>query len=135
MRRISPLLAAVVAAMMLTACASSHPASQAVSHPSTAVASPSASPSPPPGPQAYVAILRSSGIFHGNVQAIPDSALLQIGQDVCKYFADGGSYSGMILGLLNNNLKPSTAQATVVTDAAIRNLCPQFSNLLPAGAP
>ena len=82
-----------------------------------------------------MADVRSSGIFHGDVQAIPDSQILVIGRDECNGLAAGGTYAQMIVALVKSRSKPTTQAATILVDSAIRNLCPQFSGLVPAGAP
>ncbi len=92
-----------------------------------------ASPSPSPGTALYVAEARVSGIFRGDVQAIPASMILKIGRDQCGYFAAGGSYFGIILDLTKHNPKPTTRQATAEVNAAIRDLCPRYSALIRGG--
>jgi hypothetical protein len=135
--RHAAILAAVAisAAMLAAACGSQHPAPHATAAAAKTPAPSSPSPSNPPGPGKFVADVRASGLFHGDVQAITDASILKIGRDMCNYFTAGGSYSAMILGLMKNKLKPTTLEATIVVDSAIRNLCPQFSSLVPAGAP
>ena len=124
--------AAAVAGLILTACASQHPTSHANARPSAAVSSPSASPSAPPGPERFLEE------FRADVPALataPDAQILKIGQDECNYFAAGGSYTGMVLTFMKAKSKPTTQQATILVDSAVRNLCPKYSNLIPAGAP
>jgi hypothetical protein len=41
----------------------------------------------------------------------------------------------MIESLVKGHGHPSLHQATVLVDSAIRNLCPENSNLMPKGAP
>ncbi len=66
---------------------------------------------------------------------MPAFLILKIGEDLCNYFAAGGSYPGVILNITKKKSKPTIMQAIVEVDAAIRNLRPQFSALVPAGAP
>jgi hypothetical protein len=67
------------------------------------------------------------------VQAIPASLILKIGRDQCGYFAAGGSYFGIILDLMKQKPRPTTRQARAEVNAAIRNLCPQYSDLIRPG--
>jgi hypothetical protein len=69
-----------------------------------------------------------------------DQTLLTIGSDVCGALsaANGNGiagYSKMITSLIKNHARPTVNQATVWVGSAIRNLCPENSNMMPSGAP
>jgi hypothetical protein len=88
----------------------------------------------PPGPEKFVADVRSSGIFHGDVQAIPSALILKIGHDECNALAAGGSYTQAILALMKTKGKPTRRAVTIVVNSAIRNLCPKYTDLILTGA-
>jgi len=133
MRNMAILTAtAAIAGLTLVACGTQHPTPLA----STTITSPPASPSSPPGPQKFLADVRADFPI---LAYAPDASILTIGRDECNAFAAGGSYADAVLAFMKakiNKSKPTTTQqATVLIDSAIRNLCPQNSVLLPAGAP
>jgi hypothetical protein len=95
----------------------------------------------PPGPQRFIADVRAAGYGSKDLSTpgVP-LVLLDVGKNVCKALSDSQGtniegYSTMIESLVKGHGKPSLHQATVLVDSAIRNLCPDNSNLMPSGAP
>jgi hypothetical protein len=87
-----------------------------------------------------VANVRAAGLGTADLSRASDTVLLHIGTGACKALsASQGTvlpaYSTMVEDLAKMPGHPSIHQATVLVDSAIRNLCPENSNLMPAGAP
>jgi hypothetical protein len=102
-----------------------------------AASSPSPSPthsSPPPGPQAFLAIVRKAGFGDKGVASASDSQLLHIGKLLCDALDAGVGYQGDIK-IMQGNHHSTPNQAAVWVDAAVRNLCPSHLSEIPAGAP
>jgi hypothetical protein len=87
-----------------------------------------------------VANVRAAGLGSADLSRASDTVLLDIGRRACKALsASQGTalpaYSTMVEDLAKLRQHPSIHQATVLIDSAIRNLCPENSNLMPSGAP
>jgi hypothetical protein len=137
MRAVAAVL--VLVALALAGCGSAgHQTAAAPSR--TPTASPAASPSTPPGPSRFLAEVRTAGLGSKDVTGASDQILLGIGSDTCSALdtaKSGGiaGYSKLITSLANNHAHPTVQQATVWVDSAIRNLCPENSDMMPSGAP
>ncbi len=138
-RTMAALAFLLAGGLALTACGGG-------GHPAQAHAR-TASPSPPvaassaqPGPQQFINEVRAAGLGDKDLTSASDRTLLSIGSDVCGALsaANGNGiagYSKIITSLVKNHAHPTVRQATVWVDSAIRNLCPENSNLMPSGAP
>ena len=91
--------------------------------------------STPHGPERFVAKVHAAGFGNKDVAPATDAQLRQIGRTACNALATGVPYRDEIRAFMAGVRKPSTHQAAVLVDEAIRNLCPQFSKQLPPGAP
>src|SRR5436190_22073280 len=113
------------AVLTLAACgstASSHPASTPTPTPSH-----TATPLPPPGPERYLAVVRRAGLGNRNVAGASDKKLLRFGGVICDGLDTSLGYQNVIRAVQGGH-HITTRQATILTDAAIRNLCPAHLN-------
>ena len=102
----------------------------------TLVASPKLSTSVPAGPERFLASIRAAGFGSKDFGSAADAQLLKVGQTACNGFGQGGvGYQDEILAFAQNSAKPTAHQVAVLVDEAVRNLCPQYTAQLPAGAP
>jgi Protein of unknown function (DUF732) len=123
-------LAGLAAVLALVGCGSGAPAS------------PSASPKPAhsatvaPGPEHFLATVRKAGLGGKDVAGTPDKVLLNIGRVLCDGFDNGQGYQDAISAVISTTAtKPTTHQAIVWVDTAVRDLCPAHESEIPAGAP
>jgi hypothetical protein len=132
---------AAAAVLALAAGCGSAAGQHAAAAPSrTPATSPAASPSTAPGPARFLAEVRAAGFGDLDLTSASDQTLLSIGSDSCSALdaaKSGGiaGYSKLITSLAKNHAHPTVQQATVWVDSAIRNLCPENSDLMPSGAP
>ncbi len=136
MKTIMTALAAV-AVLLLAACGTSQAQLHETPPPSTPAAKAT---SAPPGPQRFIAEVRAAGFGGKDLTTASDQTLLTIGSDECSALsaANGNGiagYSRMIDSLVKNGAHATVHQAAVLLDSAIRNLCPENSNMMPSGAP
>jgi Protein of unknown function (DUF732) len=129
-RRTVKTWAAVAALGALAGCggtAANHPAAPRVSQSHSAQA--------PAGAERFLAAVRAAGLGAKDVAGTPDWKIMRVGRAACDGFATGISYGGEIEAFIHNSAGISTHQAAVLVRAAARNLCPEYTSLLPAGAP
>jgi hypothetical protein len=81
----------LLAVLLVAGCGT---ASAPASRPSTHRPTHTASPSPPPGPQAFLAIVRKAGFGDKDVASASDSLLLHIGKILCDALDSGGRTAG-----------------------------------------
>lgn len=99
-------------------------------------ASPKPSISAPAGPERFLAKVRAIGFGSKDFANATDAQLLKVGQTVCNGFGpDGVGYQDEVLAFVQNSAHPTTHQAAVLVDEAVRNLCPRYAAEIPAGAP
>jgi hypothetical protein len=122
---------AVAGAALIGACGSAGPPSGSASSHATA------KPSTPAlvGPERFLTKVRAAGFGSKDFANATDAQLLKIGQVACNGLGTGLGYQDAILAFVQNDAKPTTHQATVLVDEAVRGLCPQYASLIPAGAP
>ena len=90
---------------------------------------------PPAGPERFVAKVQAAGFGNKDLAPPTGAQLRQVGRDACNGLAIGIPYRDKVRALVAGVRKPSTHQAAVLVDEAIRNVCPQFSKQLPPDAP
>lgn len=131
------MIGALVLAVGLTASSCSSSAEPAADSSPTAAAT-SASPTARlAGPEAYLAAIRKSGLGDKDLSG-QDGVLLHLGKTVCDGLSTGDlDYADLISAVQQVGAKnhATTRQATVLVNASVRNLCPEHTDLLPAGAP
>lgn len=120
---VAPVMAA---ALLMAGCASTGR--------QVAVRTASPKPSAASGPAAYLHAVRSAGIGNLDVAVAPDRGLLAIGQTICDGMDSGLSYADSVTVALNGLKSITARQASIVIGAAVRDLCPENSAQLPAGA-
>jgi Protein of unknown function (DUF732) len=92
--------------------------------------------SAPAEPERLLAKIRTVGYGSKDFASATDSQLLKIGQVACNGFGPGSmGYQDEILAFVQNSAKPTTHQVAMLVDEAVRNLCPEYTAQLPAGAP
>jgi hypothetical protein len=121
------------AVLTLAACGSSSASSQPASTPTRTPAH-TATPLPPPGQERYLAVVRRAGLGNRDVAGASDKKLLRLGGVICDGLDTSLGYQNVIRAVQGGH-HITTRQATILTDAAIRNLCPAHLNEMPAGAP
>lgn len=85
--------------------------------------------SPAPGPARFLADVRRAGFGQKDMAGAPDSAVLEIGNQVCDGFGAGFSY-GRVTSVFDGQAE--AAQIDTLTRSAVVNLCPQYTAALPA---
>ncbi|MGH3273514.1 MAG: DUF732 domain-containing protein [Streptosporangiaceae bacterium] len=131
MRRARPLAAAAVV-LALAGCGGSAAASH---HPASTRPAVAASPAPTVGPAGFISAVRRAGV--GSKDLSDDHAakvLLHVGRLICDGLDTDLSYADEISAVSTSLRSITVRQATVLVNAAIRGLCPNHADSLPAGS-
>lgn len=112
-------------AVMISACSAGP--GDAASTPSPAAPAVTTT-TPAPGPDAFLADVAKSGF--GNKDET-DPAFISVGNQTCEAFNDGVSYGDQLTAYETSDANPTQVQADVVIRSAVRNLCPEYANMLP----
>lgn len=127
--KITPIITTAALALTLTACAS---------HATTTSRPPapthSATPTPLSGPEGYLAAIRHAGLGNKDLSGQPQ-LLIHVGRIVCDGLSTSLDYGDSVSAVLAGTHGVTAHQAAVLVGASIRDLCPEHSDLLPAGAP
>lgn len=95
---------------------------------------PDPTPSPSPaattqaGPQAFLADVAAAGF--GDKDAT-DPAFVTVGNTACQGLTDGVGYGQQVQAFVSSDAKPSQDQAETLVRSAVRNLCPEYTSMLP----
>lgn len=127
-------LSAVVAA----GCGDADSKPAAAPPPSTSPAAPTSTVAPN-GPDAFVADVRAVGMQGKDMAATTDQQILAIGRQTCRVFdtqeppspvARRGGYQALVQ-VLEAQVGITEGQAETLLSSAVRNLCPENSDVLP----
>jgi hypothetical protein len=128
----APIIAlALLIAALLTACGGGGKAAPIVAATHTVAASTPAS----SGPERFLADIRAS--YTGSKDFGGERAgkiLLHIGRIICDGLSSDLDYADEISAVTQTDSDLTIHDSTVV-DSAIRNLCPEYVNQMPEGAP
>lgn len=94
----------------------------------------------PAGPRQFVTAVRTAGLGSKDIASQTDRQLVALGRRECKImtdsFANGANgYRSLIRATMTGVPDATEGQAAIWVDSAVRDLCPQWSSQLPAGAP
>lgn len=123
-----------LAALLAAGCAQHKTTTVSGGTPSPA-ATHKASPSPPPGPEAFLAIVRKAGLGDKDVANATDNQLLHLARIICDGMDSGVGYQDQIAAFRTVGHGITLRQATIWIDAAVRNMCPAHLSEIPSGAP
>lgn len=119
---------AVLPLFLLAACGGGGSEPSPTPSPTAAATTAPAATAPVSGPSAFLADVSASG-FGGKDTS--DPAFVSVGNVACQGFADGTSYGMQVEAFVTSDAKPTRAQAEALIRSAVRNMCPEYSAMLP----
>ena len=72
-------------------------------------------------------------LWHQRFAAASDGELLRLGKVVCDGLGiEGLGFRRVVERLVQSEARPTTTEATGFVRSAVRNLCPEYANAVPA---